>query len=51
MKNRFNCLFKKVKDDMLQRIQEASMSDALEKIENSGSYGLVDEEEVLEILI
>ena len=27
------------------------MSDALEKIENSGSHGLVDEEEVLEILI
>ncbi len=27
------------------------MSDALEKIENSGSHELVDEEEILEILI
>ena len=36
---------------MLQRIQEASMTDALKKIENSGSQGLVDEEEILEILI
>lgn len=51
VKNRFNCMFKKIKDEKLQTIQEINMGEVLEKIENQNNESTVDEDEILEILI
>eukprot|EP00347_Sterkiella_histriomuscorum_P005821 403355142 len=51
VKNRFNCMFKKIKDEKLQNIQENDMGDVLEKIENQNNESTLDEDEILETLI
>lgn len=55
VKNRFNCMFKKVKDDKLQRMQEPSMQDALSKISKTSqsldTETAIDEDEIIDILI
>jgi hypothetical protein len=56
VKNRFNCLFKKVKDEKLLKIQENNMSEALSKITKVNPItgvpeSLIDEDEVIDLLI
>lgn len=56
VKNRFNCMYKKVKDDKLQKLQDQNMNEALHKINQAASgtivpETLIDEDEVIDILI
>jgi len=55
VKNRFNCIFKKGKEDLLaerNKTAQTKMEDALKKIEGStGEGGEIDEDYLLNILI
>ncbi|CDW76882.1 myb-like dna-binding domain containing protein [Stylonychia lemnae] len=51
VKNRFNCMFKKIKDEKLQKIQESDMGDVLDKIDQQQQDSMIDEDEILETLI
>lgn len=52
VKNRFNCMFKKIKDEKLLKIQESNMTEALSKIDQESQHeALIDEDEIIELLI
>jgi len=55
VKNRFNCLYKKVKDEMILKLQNSSTTqDAISRmneVNQEKAEGFIDEDEVIDILI
>lgn len=44
-------MFKKIKDDKLQKLQEQDISNVLEKFKSSSLENPIDEDEIIDILI
>jgi hypothetical protein len=51
VKNRFNCMFKKIREENLTIIKDSTMQAALEKIKGTASDSIVDEDKLLQNLI
>jgi len=51
VKNRFNCMFKKIREEKLEQNRNQSIQDALKKIEGVGAEILLDEDNLIKELI